>query len=374
MRITRLLPALVMTVVACGCTVADDPTIEDQHATPERTLPAENAPAEGASSSAPASTSPTAMPTATPCAPIAETAHVRLCGVTRLGGAPLISKTTAPTLGGNYQGPTVMRAPTWLPNKLGSYYMYFAAHDGHYIRLAYANAPQGPWTLYAPGTLSDTQVAPFTNTIASPDLHAFDATGELRMYFHTDSYPGSTQQWSGVARSTDGVTFTLASTKNIAKYYLRVFEHGGQYYGLQKGWDTAPAELGVSPDGIAPFAFIKKMSQGSVRHFGVLKKGDLLLVFYSRIGDTPERIMLATIDLRTPPSTWDLADPIEVLRPTEPYEGAAYPEVASLKGPATNVKQLRDPFPFEDGGKTFLYYTVAGESGIGLAELAYEPR
>ena len=301
------------------------------------------------------------------------TPHVRLCAVMRIGDGPLLSAATHPDVGENFQGPAVIRTPDWLPGRLADYYMYFAAHDGDYIRLAYADDLAGPWTLYGPGSLKDTEVAPFTDTIAGPDVHIFGSAGKVRMYFHTDDYPGSREQWNGVAESTDGINFTLASTQNIGKYYMRVFEWSGQFFGLQKGWSTAPAELGVSDDGIARFAFIKTLSQGSVRHMGLLLKGNILLVFFSRIGDAPERILLSTIDLAAgPPSTWDLSDAIEVLRPQLAYEGANFPLVASKKSDATNVNQLRDPFAFEEGGRTYLFYTVAGESGIALAEIRYE--
>ncbi len=360
----------LLVLTACGAQDASSGTSEGEPETPD----AASSPAPGSTGASDTPPDASAAPAApgAPCTAIAATAHVRLCRVTRSANNPLISPATSATLGKNFQGPSVMRVPSWIPNRLGDFYMYFAAHDGSYIRLAYASSPAGPWTIHVPGTLKDTEVAPFSNTIASPDVHALDATKKLRMYFHTDKYPGSTEQWSGVAESTDGLHFTLASTKNIAKYYLRAFEHDGKQYGLQKGWSTAPAELGVSPDGIAPFAAIKTLSQGSVRHMGILREGDVLLVFYSRIGDAPERIYLSTIDLKMAPATWDLVDPVEVLRPELPYEGAGQPEVPSLKGPATNAKQLRDPFVFEDGGKTYLYYTVAGESGIAMAELEYE--
>jgi hypothetical protein len=302
----------------------------------------------------------------------AATKHVRLCSVTRSANNPLITPATSSTLSNNIDGPSVIRVPSWIPNRLGNYYMYFAAHNGHYIRMAYANNPEGPWTIYAPGTLKDTEVAPFSNTISSPDVHVMDAAGKIRMYFSTDNYPGSTEQWSGVAESTDGIHFTLRSTVNIAKYYLRVFDWAGQFFGLAKGWSTAPAELGVSPDGIQRFNAIKTMSQGSVRHMAVLTKGTILLVFYSRIGDAPERIFLTTIDMTTPPSTWDFTNPIEVIRPATTYEGAGYAISPSVKGPATNVNQLRDPYVFEDGTNTYLYYTIAGESGIAVAKISYE--
>ncbi|CAN5728396.1 hypothetical protein BH11MYX2_BH11MYX2_34830 [soil metagenome] len=43
-----------------------------------------------------------------------------------------------------------------------------------------------------------------------------------------------------------------------------------------------------------------------------------------------------------------------------------------MKGPSTNVNQLRDSYIFVDNGKTYLYYGVAGESGIALATIDYQ--
>ena len=60
--------------------------------------------------------------------------------------------------------------PEWLPNPLGRYYLYFAHHQGAFIRLAYADELTGPWTVYAPGTLRLEQT-PCYRHIASPDLH-----------------------------------------------------------------------------------------------------------------------------------------------------------------------------------------------------------
>jgi hypothetical protein len=55
--------------------------------------------------------------------------------------------------GANIAGPSLIRAPAWLKNPLGKYYLYFSDHKGAYIRLAYADRVEGPWKIYAPGTL-----------------------------------------------------------------------------------------------------------------------------------------------------------------------------------------------------------------------------
>ena len=72
---------------------------------------------------------------------------------TRLAQNPLITVDTSASLGGNVNGPAVIRVPDWVNHPLGRYYMYFANHMGEFIRLAYADAITGPWRVYAPGVL-----------------------------------------------------------------------------------------------------------------------------------------------------------------------------------------------------------------------------
>src|SRR4051795_5349577 len=71
----------------------------------------------------------------------------------RLPQNPLITVNSSATLGGNVNGPTVIRVPAWVEHPLGRYYMYFANHIGDFIRLAYADAITGPWRVYEPGVL-----------------------------------------------------------------------------------------------------------------------------------------------------------------------------------------------------------------------------
>ena len=53
----------------------------------------------------------------------------------------------------NINGPSLIRVPDWLENPLGRYYLYFAHHQGTYIRLAYADQVEGPYKTYEAGTL-----------------------------------------------------------------------------------------------------------------------------------------------------------------------------------------------------------------------------
>ncbi len=61
-----------------------------------------------------------------------------------------------------------------------------------------------------------------------------------------------------------------------------------------------------------------------------------------------------------------------MLRPELPWEGAGLP-VEPSRGGAIPVNQLRDPAIFEEDGRIYLLYTVAGERGIALAEVHVNP-
>jgi hypothetical protein len=114
----------------------------------------------------------------------------------------------------------------------------------------------------------------------------------------------------------------------------------------------------------------QRTPRAAIRHAGVLLEGDELSVFYSRVGDAPESIWMTRIHLNPAPKTWTAAKPAKVLEPTLDYEGVRFPLRPSRRGEAQNVREVRDPFVFREAGKTYLLYSVAGESGIALATLA----
>lgn len=109
------------------------------------------------------------------------------------------------------------------------------------------------------------------------------------------------------------------------------------------------------------------------RHTAVLNRGNELFVFWTRAGDAPERIYLSRINLAGDWTQWKAGPPIEVLRPERAWEGADAPVVPSERGTGFgHLNQLRDPAVFEEDGRQYLLYAVAGESGIGLAELKFD--
>lgn len=96
-------------------------------------------------------------------------------------------------------GPSLIRVPAWVKNPLGRYYLYFAHHNGKYIRLAYADRLEGPWKIHAPGALHLTNAPGCHGHIASPDVIVDETRREIRMYFH------------GPARAAEGQKSLLAS-------------------------------------------------------------------------------------------------------------------------------------------------------------------
>ncbi|MEI6948389.1 hypothetical protein V9K67_14425 [Paraflavisolibacter sp. H34] len=312
----------------------------------------------------------------------------------RFSNNPIISPAlVGGTEGENINGPSLLKVPDWVPNRLGKYYLYFAHHKGKYIRLAYADDLKGPWKIYQPGTLQLKDCAPCADGlprsgnsvkhegaetgddgvthVASPDVLVDKANKQLVLYFHCPLEKGSYKgQYSFRATSKDGLHFT-ADTTVLGYSYFRVFPYKGQYYSLSRA-----GLLARSPDGITafeeghnPFSNIQNKNN-YLRHAAVHLSGDTLYVFYSRIGDAPERIVVSKIPLNGDWTTWTATAPVDVVRPEKEYEGGNLPVAASQPGLYYgNVRQLRDPYLYEESGRLYLLYSVAGEAGIAIGEV-----
>jgi hypothetical protein len=266
--------------------------------------------------------------------------------------------------GSNINGPSLIQVPDWIDNPLGKYYLYFAHHQGEYIRLAYADQLEGPWKIYQPGTLHVDQTAGFDH-VASPDVHIDKDTQQIRMYFHTPCQGHG--QITMIATSKDGLHFT-ASPEVLGPFYFRVFQYGGVYYAIAKNKNTGGLLL-RSHNGLTKFEVGKELIP-NLRHTAVWVQGDTLLLFYSTIGDQPEHIQMSFIDLSKDWQHWEPSSPISILKPEMDYEGINLPLEPSILGPAMKpVRQLRDPAIYLEGDKSYLLYSTQGEQGIAIAQL-----
>ena len=317
----------------------------------------------------------------------------------RLEQNPLITTRTSKSLGTNVNGPTVIRVPDWVQRPLGRYYMYFANHMGEFIRLAYADSLAGPWKIHEPGVLHvrDTAMSrpgpdpketleDFYTHIASPEISIDHEQKRIVMWFHGwwtkgENWPADPaaarawaqkngySQFTQAAVSTDGLEFDAEPSITRAPY-LRVFRHDAYYYGvsrlgrLSRAKDPlASFELGPNPFRDGPYA-------GRIRHVALLLRGSRLHVFFTAIGDTPERVMVSTIDLAGDWTAWKASPPADILQPETAYECTNLPNAPSEAGDiAVPVRQIRDPFVFEDAGRVYLFYAICGEQGIAAAEI-----
>jgi len=313
--------------------------------------------------------------------------------IKRFDNNPLIVPGMDARIGGNINGPSIIRVPDWVENPLGRYYLYFAHHEGAFIRMAYADEVTGPYTVYTPGVL-DLERTVFLEHIASPDAHIDDENHVIYMYYHgegvkhqRDSYH---RQWTCYAESKEGLYFET-NTVCLGPAYMKVFAWAGAYYsfsgraarkfhrgGDRKGifkeekvlhieGETFTNMLGVNMRD--PEAVIYRM-----RHAGVHLRGDMLDIYYSNVGDNPERIKRTSVDLKSDWSKWQGSAPVEILKSEMDYEGLNEPMILSKGGTAyVPVHQVRDPALLEDDGRLYLLYSVAGEFGLAGAELIEDP-
>ncbi len=294
--------------------------------------------------------------------------------------------------------PTVIKTPGWLKPRLGDYYMYFSDHHGLFIYLAYSDSVNGPWLVYAPPTLTLAQVYTANNATfnllnrssstecASPDVYVDNARRQIVMYFHARLPFNGFTSLSGIAFSSNGIDFAPKPGFFALPYVRRFVWRGDDYtYLLDRVGNIMRSRDGytdlVLGGGAIGAAFTNASMvngngfTGLLRHLGVSVVGDTLYVFGTRVGDAPERILWTSVDLSCTRANWSACAPahpaLEAFRPEYAYEGADLPIAPSTKGNAPGpVNQLRDPFPFADGGKCYIFYAAAGESAIAAARIA----
>jgi len=303
-----------------------------------------------------------------------------------LSDAPIISVDTHPKLGGNINGPSLIAAPAWLENPPARYLLYFAHHEGNSIRLAVADQLTGPWRITDPGPLDlehslFAQSPPAENDlhpearafieadadgnyphIASPDVWVDHETEQIRLYYHGRLEDG--RQRSRIAMSRDALNFT-ARMETIGLPYMKIFRHDGWFYAI-----SMPGQLYRSRDGLVGFEPGPKLTSEPIRHHAILIYEGQCYVFWTRVGDRPERILVSLLNFAVPWEDWQLGETREVHRAKKFWEGADMAPTASNYGAVMHrVNQLRDPAIFQQDGKVYLLYSIAGEQGISIGEL-----
>jgi hypothetical protein len=337
-----------------------------------------------------------AAPALSPSAQQSPSSGIR---VTRFATNPLVTVKSSPTLGGNVNGPTVIRVPDWVQRPLGRYYMYFANHRDVFIRLAYADSVTGPWRIHEPGVWhvrdsalyrpqpDSARFGGFNTHFASPEVFIDNANRRIVLWAHGwytngehwPTEPKAAQQWANEkgygqftqgAVSTDGLTFR-AQPAITRDSYIRVFERGGTFYGVARLGNLLRGKDPLAAFEVGPNAF-RDTAYGSnrVRHVALVPRGDRLHVFFTAIGDAPERMLMTTIDMTRPWADWKVGALVDVMQPEQDYECANLPIAKSAVGDIFEpARQIRDPHVLQDGGKTYLFYVICGEQGVAGAEI-----
>jgi len=282
----------------------------------------------------------------------------------------------------NVNGPSVLAAPEWMPERPGRYLMYFAHHVGQSIRLAAADEPAGPWRMVEPDVLNVNDTPSDRQPhIASPDVPADHRRQRFVMYFHGmvpesvgghlpcwNVYP-SLNQKTMVATSGSGRSFALVEpVVAVSPSYLRMFHTGDAWYGV-----AMPSQVVRSADGLRGFEYGPMLfDDDEIRHCCVSYRPDHreLEMLFTRCFEAPERIYRTVIDISGDWHQWTPGPVSEVMRPIEPWEGADEPLTPVARGLAASPQNgLRDPCLLDVGDRRWLFYAASGEHAIGVTEL-----
>ena len=273
------------------------------------------------------------------------------------------------------------------------------------------------------------------NHVASPDVHIDDRNERIIMYFHGEQRnpvtPFVQNQKTFVATSKYGLNFNPEQNGGedgfgmrevvLGESYFRTFEVRGQTFaysnnaelwkapsrndreetntlnnpGHEGGWWNPSSSHNVrahwwnqrSQNDNPIEQLYRSLNEGvdDPRHFAIYTRSHVnpddtnIYVFYTSKDDAPERILLTVIDTNnsTNPGNWSALGQETILEPELNWEGGNLRNVRSESGDANNVRQLRDPYIFEDDNGTsstaddelYIFYSGGGEDAIGVARL-----
>jgi len=277
----------------------------------------------------------------------------------------------------NINGPSCLRTPNFIKNPCGKYLLYFAHHSGKFIRMAYSEDIFTDWKIlnYRINTISEEMK--FHDHVASPDVYVDNIEKSIYMFFHS-RIKGSREQKTFLSKSRDGINFELVEDKFNLPFYFRHVITETKTFAVTKGGNLYVNT--ISPIANAWRALnnvntgksneeVMHNNFGSIRHSSLIYYMKTLIMFYTRIGDAPERIYAAKLE-KNKKGLWLLSKEFEVTRPEFNFEGVNLKIEASMPGPSLQEENaLRDPYVLQDGGDYYLFYACAGERGIAVGKL-----
>jgi len=290
----------------------------------------------------------------------------------------IISKLNLPRdVSDNINGPVCLKTPDFIKNPVGKYLLYFAHHGGEFIRIAYSEEIFSGWKFLCHKINTVGEGKNFHDHVASPDIFIDSIENNIYMFFHS-RIQGSRKQETFLSKSKDGINFTFVEENVNLPFYFRHVVNENRTLAVTKGGNLYINS--ISPISNAWRALnnvysgesnkeVMHNKAGSIRHASLIYYLKILIMFYTKIGDSPERIYAAKI-VENKNGLWLASNELEITRPEFNFEGSNLKAEASISGPSLQEENaLRDPYVMWDGKDHFLFYACAGESGIAVGKL-----
>lgn len=233
------------------------------------------------------------------------------------------------------------------------------------------------------------------NSLHSPSIAVDEEQQRLYMYIHGHGCHGAKQQPTLLFTSHDGLSWDFDQAKLRRPPYLLwdLFYLSAPRYSPRDDFYYAIAKTQEDSIGSAVLCRSKSL-HGPFEQGPILMKGgrhmDMYIhpgssdmyVFFTLIGDAPERILLGMID-RSPASggshnwlDWKFLPGPIIIQPEYEFEHGNAPLKPSKPGPGLTVlNEIRDPhfLPHNDTDlkklSGFLFYTVQGEQKLAMSTL-----
>ena len=327
------------------------------------------------------------------------------------------TKTNANAANANINGPMPILVRSWMKNasfKGCSVLLFVSSHitntdDGSGIQvLGLEKMSQGAMVWKKLDlTLALRSQTP-CKSYHSPSIIVDDVKKQLVMYTHGHQCKNegdkNIKQPTMLFVSRDGISWDLQNDEGPAQklpyllqhsFYLTVpvySKRDGYYYAMAKTQENSvgSACLYRSKSLMGPFEEGPILARG-MRHVDLyLSSPDstMIYVFFTLIGDMPERIILGSIDVSSGSDNWmnwNLLPGPSLLQPEYWYEHGNVTAKSSSAGSArAQVRELRDPRFLPDTRihadtnekkkrnilSGLLFYSVQGEQGIAMARLS----
>ena len=312
--------------------------------------------------------------------------------VTRLGDGPIIGPDADPSIGVNIQGPSLIRVPDWAREPLGAVLPLLRRSQGRLhpagLRRRRDRAVDGARAGGAPARRQ-----PIPDDAARGDRRAAGAAGRgLHVDLRDEQLVArtcSSTRRRRTSRPPTCTSMTPAAVRDVLprpggarraghpcgdvdrRRRVRRATRGARpavHAGVRARRDDLRADdarrVLRSADGLSGFEEGPTLFQPEMRHSAVVVRGDMLHVFWTRVGDAPESILWSTIELtprlgRVGGDRTDRSAPARVR-----LGGGRRPARAVERSTAYGtVNQLRDPALLR-GGRSELP-AVRRRGGVG---------